>query len=623
VHRLRREGLPRDHFADEERAFVEKQLSHPPEDAPCISGFEILEKLGAGGMGEVFLARQIRLERTVAVKMLHPLTHASRSASLQQESRLMAALNHPHVVAIHDCGQVDGRDYLVMEHVKGASLREQMKPCIPWPPAKALPILDATAEALSYIHSRNILHLDLKPENVLLDEHGRAKITDFGLAVLDRQAQALAGEITGYGTFDYCPPEQRFGLPVDPRSDLFSLAVLSYELLTGRLPGRVYRRASLYQRGLSRAVDDILRRGLERSPEDRPQSVEEFRRELAQALQPRRPLRRLVAVAAVLFLVCAVSAALYQSFVGFPWWTNDATTISPWAGRSWLIYERPEELGWLGPLDGDLAALTGQPIAVHGMRPNPAARLPVPTWPRPGPVLLLSSGEETVFLHLHDDPSLALRLTRSWGSLRDWPALSPEDNFVVGGLANEKRILNDKDVWRPIREPEWSEEHATFIGIPPDQPGRPALQFVRNVDTPFGLDIAAYQWLARVPSREGTVLVLRYRTRAEEGSGRLRVGLHLPLHIPKNEQGETAAHLRKVAAPHGLIPDTADENVFDLILNDWVQPGSEWRNVYVIFTWPAYCKSGDQRNLVIEYAGEGKVWVDQIELFPWQVPVGP
>ena len=138
-----------------------------------------------------------------------------------------------------------------------------------------------------------------------------------------------------------------------------------------------------------------------------------------------------------------------------------------------------------------------------------------------------------------------------------------------------------------------------------------------------GLDIAAYQWLARVPSREGTVLVLRYRARAEEGVGRLRVGLHLPLHIPKNDQGESAVRLRRVAVPHGLIPDTADENVFDYILDDWVQPGPEWRNFYVIFHWPAFCKSADQRNLVIEYAGEGKVWVDQIEMFPWQAPVGP
>jgi hypothetical protein len=618
VHRLRREGLPRDHLTDEERALVEKQLSHPPEDAPCISGFEILEKLGAGGMGEVFLARQLSLERTVAVKILHRLMRAS---SLHQESRLMAALNHPHVVAIHDCGQVDGRDYLVMEHVKGANLRDRMKPCQPWSPAKALPILDATADAISYIHSRNILHLDLKPENVLLDEHGRAKITDFGLAVLDRQVQALAGEITGYGTFDYCPPEQRFGLPVDARSDLFSLAVMSYELLTGRLPGRVYRPASLYQRGLSRAVDDILRRGLERSPEDRPNSVEEFRQELKQALQPRRSRRRFVAFVAAIVLFGLVAAAVVQSMWGIPGLTG--STTSPWEGQALLVYERPEELTWMGPLDGELAALVGQPIAVQGVRPNSGARVALPAWPRPGPVLVLASREETAFLHLHEDPSLALRLTRSWNDLRGLPALPPEDNFVVGGLPNEKRFLEDKDVWHPIRGPEWTEEHATFTGCPPDRPGRSALCFVRNADTPFGLDISAYQWLSRVPNREGTLLVMRYRARAEEGNGRLSLGLHLTLQIPKNDLGETAARLRKIAVPHPSMPDSAEENMLEYVLDDWVQPGSEWRTFYVLFPWPSFCKSGDFRNLILSYTGEGKIWVDQIEVFPWQVPVAP
>src|SRR6266849_10450408 len=103
--------------ADQDWASMEKPPSQLLEDAPSISGFEVLEKLGSGGMGDVFLARQLSLERTVAVKMLHPLCGAVPSASRHQESRLMAALTHPHVVAIHDCGHIEGRDYLVMEQV--------------------------------------------------------------------------------------------------------------------------------------------------------------------------------------------------------------------------------------------------------------------------------------------------------------------------------------------------------------------------------------------------------------------------------------------------------------------------------------------------------------------------
>jgi serine/threonine protein kinase len=189
---------------------MENLSSRLLEDAPVISGFEVLAKLGSGGMGDVFLARQLSLDRTVAIKVLHERTEGARSRCRHQESWLMAALTHPHVVAVHDCGQVDGRDYLIMEHVKGASLREHMKAGVPWPAAKALPILDATADALAYIHGREILHLDLKPENVLLDEEDRAKITDFGLAVLNSRAQAPAGEGAPYGTLDYCAPEQRY-----------------------------------------------------------------------------------------------------------------------------------------------------------------------------------------------------------------------------------------------------------------------------------------------------------------------------------------------------------------------------------------------------------------------------
>jgi hypothetical protein len=238
--------------------------------------------------------------------------------------------------------------------------------------------------------------------------------------------------------------------------------------------------------------------------------------------------------------------------------------------------------------------------------------------------LVLSTGEETAFMHLHDiPPSQALSLTRSWASLRDLPALTPEDNFVAGGMPTEKRTIGPNDVWRAIRPSEWSEDHAAFFDCPPDKLGHPALCFVRRANAPVGLDISAYQWLARVPNREGTLLVIRYRARAEEGSGRLSVDVHLPLHIPKNDQGEVAARLRKVAAPHGLLQETAEEDALDYVVSDWVQPGSEWRSYYVIFNWPSFCKSPEQRNLVVNYAGEGRVWVDQIEAFPWRVPMGP
>jgi serine/threonine-protein kinase len=273
-----------------------------------VPGYEILGPIGAGGMGEVYLARQLSLERTVAIKFLNP---PPAGGPRQRESRLMAALAHPHVVAVHDCGHAAGRDYLVMEYVRGVTLRERMAPGRAWAPADALALLDAVADALTYVHAQGILHLDLKPENVLCDEQGRVKVADFGLALAERDAGAAAPWGAAHHTLDYCPPEQRFGLPVDARADLFALAVIAYELLTGRLPGRVYRPASRLRPGLPPAVDEVLRRGLERDPDDRCPSVEEFRRGLRHALAPapRRSLR-MAALIVGLALTTAISLAL-------------------------------------------------------------------------------------------------------------------------------------------------------------------------------------------------------------------------------------------------------------------------------------------------------------------------
>jgi serine/threonine-protein kinase len=144
--------------------------------------------------------------------------------------------------------------------------------------------LTAIAEALSYIHLQGILHLDLKPENVLCGMNGDIKITDFGLAVSRLDARQLAELELVQGTIDYCAPEQRYGLPMDQRTDLFALAVLTYELLTGRLPGRVYVPASQHNRHLPTGVDAVLERGLARDPESRPASVAEWSHDLLATL---------------------------------------------------------------------------------------------------------------------------------------------------------------------------------------------------------------------------------------------------------------------------------------------------------------------------------------------------
>jgi serine/threonine protein kinase len=260
-------------------------MSSPSTPPPDIPGFQLLEKIGEGGKGEVFRARQEHPSRTVAVKFLYPMPSPQLAVEFQRETDLMGSLVHPNVVGIYSCGKIEERFYLVMEYISGSPLRTLMKPGEPWEAKRAVPILNTIADALSFMHSRDILHLDLKPENVLVDERGSVKITDFGLAVsrVDAWTQSELGMVQV--SLDYCSPEQRYGLPIDQRSDLFSLATLAYELLTGYLPSRVFVPATQRNSALPADIDRVLRRGLARDPDERYPVVELFRDDLVKALK--------------------------------------------------------------------------------------------------------------------------------------------------------------------------------------------------------------------------------------------------------------------------------------------------------------------------------------------------
>ncbi len=213
-----------------------------------IGHYEILEELGEGGMGRVYLARDPRLERRVAIKVL-----AERLASdlewlarFRREARAVAALNHPNIVTLFTVEEADGLHFLTMEPVAGKGL-DQLIPTAGMTLEDLLPVAEQLADALAAAHEGGITHRDLKPENVMVTAEGRIKVLDFGLAKLladdqrraaelPEQGAALTREGMVMGSFPYMSPEQAKGEPVDHRSDLFSLGIVLYELVTGERP---------------------------------------------------------------------------------------------------------------------------------------------------------------------------------------------------------------------------------------------------------------------------------------------------------------------------------------------------------------------------------------------------
>jgi serine/threonine protein kinase len=204
-----------------------------------VSHYEIIEKLGKGGMGEVFLAEDTRLHRRVALKFLptHLTEDREARSRFEREARAAAALNHPNIVTIHEINEHDGQVYIAMEHVDGVTLHEKLAGGRAFSPAEAADIVTQACDGLEKAHAADIVHRDLKPENIMVDTDGRVKILDFGLAKLQGVTR-LTRESSTPGTIYYMSPEQARGGDVDARTDVWSIGVILYEMLTGRAPFR-------------------------------------------------------------------------------------------------------------------------------------------------------------------------------------------------------------------------------------------------------------------------------------------------------------------------------------------------------------------------------------------------
>ena len=276
-----------------------------------IPGYEIERLIGQGGMGEVYLARQISLGRPVAIKLLaDSLEIAGDEAStrFRREAELMAGVHHPHIVTIIDYGTVEGRAYLVMEYIAGGDLRRRMLPGQPWTPQKVRELIGPIGAALSALHAHGILHRDLKPENILMDDRSILKLTDFGLAVRGTEVGTLTTSDRGMGTIGYIAPEQQYRLKVDERADVYSMAALMYELLTGQRPLGIFKKPSLLNPSVDERVETVLLQGLKEDPDDRYSTVAEFADALDDSLAPlvrREPIKP-----ALIFSVIALAASL-------------------------------------------------------------------------------------------------------------------------------------------------------------------------------------------------------------------------------------------------------------------------------------------------------------------------
>jgi eukaryotic-like serine/threonine-protein kinase len=223
--------------------------------------FKLEEKVGSGGMSSVYRAFDPTLERLVAIKMMHRdiSSDPDQLERFRREARAVARLNHPHVVTVIDAGEDDGAPYIVFEYVEGETLKERIRRLGRLPIDEAVAYAIEIGRALECAHNHKLVHRDVKPQNVLIDPDGRAKVTDFGIA-RSMEAQGLTATGRVLGTTDYVSPEQALGHEVTEQSDIYSLGVVLYEMLTGEAPFKADTQVAVAMKHVREPLPDVQRR---------------------------------------------------------------------------------------------------------------------------------------------------------------------------------------------------------------------------------------------------------------------------------------------------------------------------------------------------------------------------
>ena len=226
-----------------------------------LSGRYRLEaRIGAGGMSTVYRALDETLQRQVAIKLMNRevATDSDQLERFRREARAVAQLSHPHIVGVIDAGEDEGRPYIVLEYVEGETLKERIRRQGRLPVAEAVAYAIEIARALGAAHARHIVHRDVKPQNVLIDEEGSAKVTDFGIA-RTHEEEGLTADGRVLGTTDYVSPEQALGQPVTGQSDLYSLGIVLYEMVTGEVPFRGDNQVAVAMKHVREQLPDVQR----------------------------------------------------------------------------------------------------------------------------------------------------------------------------------------------------------------------------------------------------------------------------------------------------------------------------------------------------------------------------
>ena len=280
-------------------------MNHPPASAQMIGTvlsdrYRLEAKLGSGGMSTVYLARDEVLDRPVAVKLMHQemTEQQDQLERFNQEARAVAKLSNPNVVAVIDAGEDEGRPYIVFEYVKGETLKQRISRVGALEATEALAYGVEVAQGLSVAHERQMVHRDVKPQNVLIDATGRAKLTDFGISrQLNDEGVTATGKVIG--TTDYVAPEQAMGKDVDPRSDIYSLGIVLYEMLTGDVPFEADNQIGVAMKHVNEELPDVQARrpdisaasarvvdmATAKNPDDRYQTIDDMADDLQAALE--------------------------------------------------------------------------------------------------------------------------------------------------------------------------------------------------------------------------------------------------------------------------------------------------------------------------------------------------